>query len=347
MRSLSSYQRQRHNITVFIASLEADLARLQDTAAVVEQRIANTQSSLTRAESSWREASQRMLTYRTEHQGLPPASLRHDAVYRSITASLAAYRRQMLNLKDSLASQKQLLDDVSLTQQQIITAKERERSSLTATISKSQQELIKLRSNKKSLQEELQKKQQSARRVRSLINDLVAKERARDAERRRREQAQRSKSTRKGSAPDTREDDVRTGPAPQRDGFRTNSLPWPTPTTSLLHGYGTYRNPETGTTLENPGIDIKAPMGTRVTCVAKGEVSSVTWLPGYGSLVIVDHGNGFRTVYANLATVSVKSGSSVQSGTVVGSSGENIDGKLVHFEVWYGRERQNPLTYLR
>ncbi|MBK7034100.1 MAG: M23 family metallopeptidase [Ignavibacteria bacterium] len=73
----------------------------------------------------------------------------------------------------------------------------------------------------------------------------------------------------------------------------------------------------------------------------------MTWLSGYGSLVIVDHGNGFRTVYANLATVSVKSGSSVQSGTVVGSSGENIDGKLVHFEVWYGRERQNPLTYLR
>lgn len=347
MRSLSSYQRQRHNITVFIASLEADLVRLQDTAKVVEQRISATQSSLSRAEASWREASQRMLTYRSEHQGLPPTSLRNDAVYRSITSSLALYRRHMLNLKDSLASQKQLLEDVSTTQQQIISAKERERSTLTATISKSQQELIRLRSNKQSLQEELKKKQQSARRVRSLISDLVAKERTREAERKRREEAQRSKRSRKGTSPSSREDDVRTGPTPQRDGFRNNSLPWPTPTTALLHGYGTYRNPETGTTLENPGIDIKAAMGTRVTCVAKGDVSSVTWLPGYGSLVIIDHGNGFRTVYANLATVAVKTGSKVQSGTVVGTSGENIDGKLVHFEVWYGRERQNPLTYLR
>ncbi|MCX6140102.1 MAG: peptidoglycan DD-metalloendopeptidase family protein [Candidatus Kapabacteria bacterium] len=338
LSSLSSYQRTRHNLTVFISQLETDLARLQDTARVVVGRIAQTQSALTRAEQSWRDASRRMLTYRTEHQGEPPASLRHDAVYRSITSSLTEYRRQMLNLKDSLTSQKSLLEDVSSTQVQIITAKERERNSLAATITKSQVELERLRSNKKSLETELQKKQQSARRVRTLINELVAKDRAR---------SQQQSKTRRGSSSTSAEDDVRTGPIPQRDGFRSNSLPWPTPTTGLLHGYGTYKNPETGMVLENPGIDIKATIGTRVVSVARGEVSSVTWLPGYGSLVIVDHGNGFRTVYANLETVAVKSGSAVQSGTTVGSSGENIDGKLVHFELWYGSERQNPLTYLR
>mgnify|MGYP002860612369 CR=1 FL=1 len=343
MRSLTSFQRQRHNLTVFIAQLEADLRRLQDTAAVIEQRIADTRSALDRAESSWREASLRMLTYRTERQGMPLSSLRNDAVYRSITASLAAYRRQMRSLSDSLTSQKDLLDDVSTTQQRILTAKERERSSLAATIDKSRKELQRLRSNRKTLEEELQKKQASARRVRSLINDLVAKERAAREEQKRR--SARSKAPKTGRT----EDDVRTGggPAPQRGAFRPNSLPWPTPGSSLLHGYGTYRNPATGTVLENPGIDIKAPVGTRVTCVARGQVSSVTWLPGYGSLVIVDHNNGFRTVYANLATVNVRQGGEVDAGTVVGTSGENIDGTLVHFEVWFGRERQNPLTYLR
>lgn len=343
MRSLTSFQRQRHNLTVFIAQLEADLRRLQDTAAVIEQRIADTRSALDRAESSWREASLRMLAYRTERQGMPLSSLRNDAVYRSITSSLAAYRRQMRSLSDSLTSQKDLLNDVSTTQQRILTAKERERSSLAATIEKSRKELQRLRSNRKTLEEELQKKQASARRVRSLINDLVAKERAAREEQKRR--SARSKAPKTGRA----EDDVRTGggPAPQRGAFRPNSLPWPTPGSSLLHGYGTYRNPATGTVLENPGIDIKAPVGTRVTCVARGQVSSVTWLPGYGSLVIVDHNNGFRTVYANLATVNVRQGGEVDAGTVVGTSGENIDGTLVHFEVWFGRERQNPLTYLR
>ena len=81
--------------------------------------------------------------------------------------------------------------------------------------------------------------------------------------------------------------------------------------------------------------------------LGKGEVSSVTWLPGFGSLVIVDHQNGFRSVYANLATVSVRQGTAVQQGAVVGTSGENIDGALVHFELWYGRDRLNPATYLR
>lgn len=138
-----------------------------------------------------------------------------------------------------------------------------------------------------------------------------------------------------------------TGPTPERGAFRRNSLPWPTSSKSLVHGYGTYRNPETGTTLENPGIDIKSATGSAVSCVADGSVSSVAWLPGYGSLVIVDHDNGFRTVYANLAGVSVQRGDQIRQGASVGTSGENIDGTLVHFELWFGRDRQNPLTYLR
>lgn len=115
----------------------------------------------------------------------------------------------------------------------------------------------------------------------------------------------------------------------------------------MIHGYGAYKNSETGTTLDNPGIDIAAPQGSPVSCVASGKVSSVTWLPGFGSLVIVDHENGIRTVYANLASVNVSQGSRVKQGTLIGKSGENMDGALVHFEIWNGRNRLNPLTYLR
>ena len=82
-------------------------------------------------------------------------------------------------------------------------------------------------------------------------------------------------------------------------------------------------------------------------CVAKGQVSTVTWLPGFGSLVIVDHQNGFRTVYANLASVAVGRGSTVSQGTRIGASGSNLDGDLVHFEIWIDGKRINPLTYLR
>lgn len=108
-----------------------------------------------------------------------------------------------------------------------------------------------------------------------------------------------------------------------------------------------YRNPQTGTTLENPGIDIRSRAGTGVEAVASGRVSTVTSLPGYGSLVIVDHQNGFRTVYANLTGVSISSGSPVQAGTRLGSAATNADGDVVHFEIWNGSRRLNPLSYLR
>lgn len=334
MRSLSSYQRHRHNLTVFIATLESHLARLQDTARAVEERISQTHLALYKAEGAWRDASTHMLTYRAEHAGVPQASLQTDIVYHSLTRSLASYRNQMMSLQDSLDSQKLLLNDVQGTQQQILSEKERERTMLTSTIIKGNKELHKLRSNRQTLVVELKKKEQSARRVRTLINDLVMKERSRKSAQHRPSSAERSPSA--GSQA-----------APEREGFQANSLSWPTASTLLLHGYGMYKNLSSGTMFENPGIDIKAKQGSRVVCVSRGTVSSVTWLPGYGSLVIVDHGNGFRTVYANLATVSVAGGAVVQTGTTIGTSGENIDGELVHFEVWYGKDRQNPLTYLR
>lgn len=343
MRSLSSFQRQRHQLTVFIARLEDDVQRLQDTAKVLEWRINSTQSALARAEASWRETAERMRIYRREHDGIPRASTRNDVVFRSLTSSLSMYRNSMRSLRDSLSEQKDLLDDVTLTQQQIISAKERERTTLASTITKSQQELQRLRSNKETLLAELQKKQQSAQRVRTMISQLVARQRQRDEQRKRDEARSATKRPSRASG----EELGRAERTPSAPGFARRSLPWPTPSMSLLQGYGTYRNPKTGTTLENPGIDIRASAGTRVASVGSGEVSSVTWLPGFGSLVIVDHQNGFRSVYANLATVSVRQGSTVQQGTVVGTSGENIDGALVHFELWYGRDRLNPTTYLR
>ncbi len=343
MRSLSSFQRQRHQLAVFISRLEDDLRRLQDTARIVELHINETRSALQQAEAAWRKASHRMMLYTSYNAGIAPSEILNANVYQRLTSSLRSYRAQMLLLQDSLAQQMDLLEDVSVTQQKVLQAKERERSTLSATITQSKKELQQLRSNKGTLLAELRKKEQSARRVRSLISALVAKEN---------EQREKAAERRAKSGPSRSEaGEQREGPrgqgAPQIGEFKRKSLPWPTPTTAILQGFGTYKNPATGAVFENPGIDIKASTGTRVVAVAPGKVSSVTWLPGYGSLVIIDHENGFRTVYANLETVSVSQGRAVSAGASLGTSGENIDGMLVHFEIWYGREKQNPLIYLR
>jgi murein DD-endopeptidase MepM/ murein hydrolase activator NlpD len=98
----------------------------------------------------------------------------------------------------------------------------------------------------------------------------------------------------------------------------------------------------------NLGVDIGAPRGSTVVAAEAGTVASVSSLPGYGSIVIVSHGGGLHTVYAELAGVSVSRGAKVSRGSAIGSSGENPElGPIVHFEVWKGRSRQNPLKWLR
>jgi murein DD-endopeptidase MepM/ murein hydrolase activator NlpD len=72
----------------------------------------------------------------------------------------------------------------------------------------------------------------------------------------------------------------------------------------------------------------------------------ITFLPSYGNLVILDHQNGYRTVYAHLAEIDVQEGQIVAEGESIGRSGDAMEGPRLHFEVWKDREKQNPESWL-
>lgn len=345
MKSLTSAQRQQHRLAAFIATLESDLRALQDSAATISTQRQATQSNLQRVQQAYNDVTLRMMTMRSQQQGSRQQSAATTALFRALSSSVAAYRRQMRSLQDSLEQQQSLLSAYASTQASVKSTKQREQQRLTTSITASQRQLQQLRTNKTALLQELKQKQASVSRLQSIIREQITRA---DRERRQRADAERrrraAEAARRGApAPaEEPEPDVVTGP-----GYAARSLPWPTPSRSILHGYGTYTNKQTGTVFDNPGIDIKVPRGTSVSCVAAGTVSSVNWLPGFGSLVIVDHQNGFRSVYANLATVSVRQGTSIRAGSTIGTSGENVDGELMHFELWRGRDRVDPARYLR
>lgn len=336
--NISAYTKRRHRISAFIVELQQQLQRLEDSAAVVRTQIRSTAAALSEAEQAYNQAANALLRFKAEHRGnlRMPSSTR--PLFRSLSAELSRYRKTMLNLKDSLHRQQSLLNQYSEVRSTAIQAQSRQEQSLKASIQESTRALSTIRKNKQSAEAELRKKQHSVAKLRAIIAEQVAaaarKERA---EREARRRKQRSTEEQR-SAPETTE------PTP---GFAARSLPWPTSSRKILHGYGAYKSPETGSTLDNPGIDIATPVGSSVRAVAAGTVSSVTWLPGFGSLVIIDHGNGIRTVYANLSSVAVGKGAKVKAGTPLGASGENIDGASVHFEVWHGKARQDPRRYLK
>lgn len=100
---------------------------------------------------------------------------------------------------------------------------------------------------------------------------------------------------------------------------------------------------------DNPGIDAEVATGATVKSVCGGNVSGVYKLAGYGTVVIVNHGD-YYTVYGNLASTNVSVGTSVGAGQSLGTAGTDPDDHRrgsVHFEVWKGREKQNPSSWLR
>jgi len=97
-------------------------------------------------------------------------------------------------------------------------------------------------------------------------------------------------------------------------------------------------------------IDIGAPIGTPVVAADSGYVvfASEGWNWGYGKLVIIDHGNGYRTYYAHLSSILVRKGESVGKGQRIGSVGStgHSTGPHLHFEIRYHNIHKNPLILL-
>ena len=112
--------------------------------------------------------------------------------------------------------------------------------------------------------------------------------------------------------------------------------------------FGTIRNPDTGVLIENVGIDIQAKSGASVNSVLDGVVSTITYIRGHGNIIIIDHGGGFSTVYAQIENINVHENDYVQMGKKIASVAipeDNTTSKL-HFEVWGNQEKQNPEHWL-
>ena len=97
------------------------------------------------------------------------------------------------------------------------------------------------------------------------------------------------------------------------------------------------------------GLDLGAPAGAKVRAARSGTVLYAgSGYRGYGKLVILDHGDGFRTLYAHNRSLRTRSGRHVRAGEViadVGASG-NATGPHLHFEIRFHDRPVNPAPYL-
>ncbi len=113
----------------------------------------------------------------------------------------------------------------------------------------------------------------------------------------------------------------------------------------IANRFGTPRA-EGGTTWK--GLLILAAEGTEVKSVAAGQVVYADWLRGFGNLLVVDHGDGFLSVYGNNQSLLRESGENVKAGeavATVGSSGGNPESGL-YFELRYQGQAFDPIRWV-
>ena len=113
----------------------------------------------------------------------------------------------------------------------------------------------------------------------------------------------------------------------------------------IVKGFGPQWNPKLNTTLHNPGVDIAANPNASVRSVFDGLVTTITFISGYGTTVIVDHNDGYFTVFTHLDNLLVTKNMLVKEGQRIGFISQ--ESQVVHFEIWGNNQTLNPKEWLR
>ncbi|OGY72575.1 MAG: hypothetical protein A3H59_03900 [Candidatus Jacksonbacteria bacterium RIFCSPLOWO2_02_FULL_43_9] len=114
---------------------------------------------------------------------------------------------------------------------------------------------------------------------------------------------------------------------------------WPAPSRKINQYFKGWRH---------TGIDIHGTLEQDIYAALEGEVISSGWNSGgYGYRVVIDHGNGMKTLYAHESKLFVQAGQHIEKGQVLGKIGSTgrSTGPHLHFEIIIDGVRQNPLSY--
>lgn len=117
----------------------------------------------------------------------------------------------------------------------------------------------------------------------------------------------------------------------------------------LTSDFGRRIDPITGRPGEHHGLDLAAYHLAPITAAAPGRVSYVGWRGGYGNVVEIDHGHGFKTRYGHLQRATVRRGDTVAFGERVGQMGSSgrSTADHTHYEVWFNGKVKDPADFLR
>jgi septal ring factor EnvC (AmiA/AmiB activator) len=125
------------------------------------------------------------------------------------------------------------------------------------------------------------------------------------------------------------------------------ALPWPADG-QVISYFGRQKHPMFNTYVQRKGIEIRTTEGSFIHAVMPGTVVYADWLKGYGLVIILDHANGFFSLYAHASRILAKVGEQIAEGHPIGETGDTgmIGENTLYFELREGAEPVDPLPWL-
>ena len=258
-------------------------------------------------------------------------AFRRFGYFRNLSSQMQNEAKSIRTMQDELALKQERLALLKKDAEAVKAERQKELDNLRKDESKADNVVKKLQKDRKKYQSQLASKKKEIDALNREIARLIANAMNKDGQK---------SSSKKPKAPVDMKLDAE---------FSKNKgkLPWPAdgPVVSRFgkHYHPVYKNLELP---PNNGVDIALAKGEHVKAVFDGVVSQVLVMPGYNQCVLVQHGNYF-TLYCKMKNIAVKAGDKVKTGQLIGDI-DTINGQTqLHFEVWKGKDPQNPESWLR
>lgn len=375
---LEQYNRQNHYLNQLINSIRQEEQEKDQQIDLAENQASEVQKEIDRLKAVY----SKYIVHLYKHG--KDSELNSVFSSGSFNQALVRYKylkKISLQRQKSISDLKEKQDELALLKKQlaaerdekreIAEEKQREEKSLDVKLAERKSIIAALRNDKTSLKKELELKKRAEGEIRNLISRLIDREEKRKAAERKAAEEKRklllakirtSKNKASGTAKqmqadtkDESQEEITVESTIPKDDYAYSGmesfsllrgkLHWPVSSGKVIRKFGENRNSKLNTVTLNYGIDIQA-NDVNVKAVCDGVISSVNWVPGYGSVMIITHKNSFRTVYGHLGEIFVNEGARVTSGAVIGRIGESLEGNILHFEIWNERSNQNPEVWL-
>ncbi|HIB32282.1 MAG TPA: hypothetical protein EYO45_04140 [Candidatus Marinimicrobia bacterium] len=309
-------QKTKNRVQILEKEIKSKEEELELLKLRYEQRVVNTymRGRLSNLEKVLSSTSWRQAVYRTQY--LKVISEIEQEMTKQIESLLIQISKQKLELESVLRN------NLALKRE-----KRKQMSSLRKMRIKRKKELTRIRQDKNALANYIQEKSAGIKQLEGIIKKVLEDKARFEREERIRQQQE----------------------TLQTKSFNTlrGQLPWPA-SGRVISKFGKQWNAKLKTTTDNPGIDIKGKPGSAIRSVLNGVVTTITYIRGYGTTVIIDHGGGFYTVYSHVTNIQTHVDSEVRSGDVIAYMGDSgsINGSKLHFEIWGKGQKLNPEKWL-